>query len=59
MIAPARAGKVRGSATVVAAVYMGLTLAMAWILPRFHAIPRLAPVYNPVTDMQPPPSRCG
>jgi hypothetical protein len=54
MIAPARAGKVRGSATVVAAVYMGLTLAMAWILPRFHAIPRLAPVYNPVTDMQPP-----
>jgi len=54
LIAPARAGRLRGSATGVALVYSGLTLAMAWILPFFPATPMLAPVYNPVTYFQPP-----
>ena len=54
MIAPALAARLRWPATTVALVYMGLTLAMAWILPSFHATPRLAPIYNPVTYMQPP-----
>jgi len=54
MIAPARAGKVRWSATAIAAVYTGLTLAMMWILQLVPATPMLAPIYNPVTRMQPP-----
>jgi hypothetical protein len=28
---------------------------MAWILPLFSAQPRLAPIYNPITHMVPPP----
>ena len=54
IIAPARAGRMRWPATAVALVYMGLTLAMAWILPLIPATPRLAPVYNPVTHLAPP-----
>ncbi len=54
MIAPARAARLRWPATAVTLVYSGLTLAMAWTLPLFHATPRLAPIYNPVTTMQPP-----
>ena len=54
LIAPARAGKVRWSATAVAAVYTGLTLGMMWILQLVPARPMLAPVYNPVTHLQPP-----
>ena len=54
LIAPARAGKLRGSATAIALVYMGLTLAMVWILPLFPATARLAPIYHPVTRMVPP-----
>ena len=54
LIAPACAGRVRWPATTVAAVYMGLTLVMMWILQLFPATPMLAPIYNPVTHMQPP-----
>jgi hypothetical protein len=54
MIAPARAGKLSWPATAVALVYMGLTLAMAWVLPLFPASAKLAPIYNPVTHMVPP-----
>jgi hypothetical protein len=54
LIAPAVAGRLRWPATATALVYTGLTLAMAWILPRFAATPKLAPIYNPVTYMQPP-----
>jgi hypothetical protein len=54
LVAPAVAGRLRWSATAVALVYMGLTLAMAWILPLFPATPRLGPIYNPVTHMVPP-----
>ena len=54
LIAPARAGKLRWSATAIALVYMGLTLAMVWILQLFPASAKLAPIYHPVTRMVPP-----
>lgn len=54
LIGPAVAGKLRWPATSTALVYSGLTLLMAWILPLFPATPMLAPIYNPVTYMQPP-----
>src|SRR5262249_44684327 len=54
LLGPARAGRMRWPATTVALVYMGLTLFMTWLLPRFPAHPMLAPIYNPVTYMQPP-----
>ena len=54
LIAPAIAGRLRWPATAVALVYMGLTLAMAWILPLFPATAKLGPIYNPVTHMVPP-----
>jgi hypothetical protein len=38
----------------MAAVYMGMTLVMAWVLPLFPGEPKLAPIYNPVTRMVPP-----
>jgi hypothetical protein len=54
LIAPACAAKLRWPATAVAGVYSGLTLLMMWVLPLFPATPKLAPIYNPVTHMQPP-----
>jgi hypothetical protein len=30
-------------------------MAMVWILPLFPAVPKLAPIYNPLTHMAPPP----
>ncbi|HUR45275.1 MAG TPA: hypothetical protein VMZ27_05290 [Candidatus Saccharimonadales bacterium] len=54
LIAASRASKMRWPATILAGVYMALTLAMGWILPLFHGEPKLAPIYNPVTHMVPP-----
>jgi hypothetical protein len=54
LIATARAAKVRWAATGAALVYMGIVLAMVWILPLFRAQPLLAPIYNPVDHMVPP-----
>jgi len=54
LIGPARASRLKWPATSVALVYMGLTAFMMWILPLFPARPMLAPIYNPVTYMQPP-----
>ena len=42
-------------ATAVALVYMGITAAMIWLLQLFPAQAKLAPIYNPVTHMVPPP----
>ncbi len=50
----ARACKLKWSATTIAAVYSGVTLAMMWILQLFPATPKLAPIYNPITHMVPP-----
>ena len=51
----ASAGKVRGSATIGAALYMTLFCCMVWLLPLFPAKPLAAPVYNALDHMLPPP----
>jgi hypothetical protein len=51
----ARAARRPWPATTMAAIYMGLSAVMTWILPLFPAEPKLAPIYNPVTHMVPPP----
>jgi hypothetical protein len=55
LVAAARASRLRWPATTAAAVYMLIHLLMIWILPLFAATPKLAPIYNPVTHMVPPP----
>ena len=55
LVACGRAARLRWPATTAAAVYMGITLIMLWVLPLFPATPKLAPVYRPLTHMVPPP----
>ncbi|MBI1967053.1 MAG: hypothetical protein HYS40_03600 [Gemmatimonadetes bacterium] len=55
LVAGARATKLRWPATTAAGVYMGVLLVMIWVLQLFPAQPKLAPIYNPVTHMVPPP----
>jgi hypothetical protein len=54
LVAAARAAKTPWAATGAAAVYMMIMLLMIWILPLFHAQPKLAPIYNPLDRMVPP-----
>jgi hypothetical protein len=49
-----RASNHRWSCTVVALTYMGIQLAMTWLLPFFPGEPKLAPIYREVTHMVPP-----
>ena len=53
LIAVARASKMRWAATATTAVYMFMLLMMLWILPLFHATPRLGPVLNHFDHYQP------
>ncbi len=53
LIAVSRASKMRWAATATAAVYMLVLLMMLWILPIFHATPRLGPVLNHFDHYQP------
>jgi hypothetical protein len=55
LIALGRAGRTSWPVTRVAAVYLLVECLMIWILPLFPAQPRLAPIFNPVTHMVPPP----
>ena len=55
LVAAARAARLRWPATTAAAVYMAIHLLMIWILQSFPATPKLAPIYNPLTHMVPPP----
>ena len=55
LVMAARAGNLRWGATCAAGVYMLLYAVLIWILPLFPAQPMLAPIYNPVTSMVPPP----
>ncbi|MEP6836313.1 MAG: hypothetical protein ABJB74_23185 [Gemmatimonas sp.] len=55
LLATSRPSHLRWPATTTAAIYMGIALVMIWILPLFPATARLAPIYNPVTHMVPPP----
>ena len=55
LVALGRAGRTSWPVTRVAAVYILIECLMIWILPLFPAQPRLAPIFNPVTHMVPPP----
>jgi hypothetical protein len=55
LLATARPSRLRWPATTTAAIYMGLVLVLMWTLELFPATPKLAPIYNPVTRMVPPP----
>src|ERR1041384_507065 len=55
LVATARASRLQWPATTAAAVYMLITVLMVWILQLFPARPLLAPIYNPVDHMVPPP----
>ena len=54
LVAVARSSRSRWAATRMAAFYMAIALAMAWILPLFPAQPKLGPINNPVDHMVPP-----
>ena len=47
--------RVRWPATTIAALYMGITLVVIWVLQASPAQPRLAPIFNPIDRMVPPP----
>jgi hypothetical protein len=53
LVAIAVGSRNRWGATWVAAFYTAFYLAAEWILPRFHAEPKLGPVYQPVTHFIP------
>ena len=53
LVAYARASGRRYGATIIASIYMLITVATLWILPLFPAHPRLGPVYTNVTHMVP------
>jgi hypothetical protein len=55
LIVAARASGLRWAATGTAGVYTFIQLILVWILPFFPAHPKLAPIYNPVDHMVPPP----
>jgi hypothetical protein len=55
LLALGRAARTSWPTTRIAAVYMLVVCLMAWILPLFPALPKLAPIYNPVTHMVPLP----
>jgi len=55
LAATSRPSRLRWPATTTAAIYMSVVLVLMWTLQLFPAVPRLAPIYNPVTHMVPPP----
>jgi len=55
LAAVARAGRLRWPATATAAVFMGASLLMSWVLEIVPAAPKLAPINNPITHLVPAP----
>jgi hypothetical protein len=55
LLATARGSRLRWPATTAALIYMGVVLVMIWALQLSPATAKLAPIYNPVTNMVPPP----
>jgi hypothetical protein len=55
LVSAGRASRLRWPATTAAACYMAISLVMIWVLQLFPATPQLAPVFNPLTRMVPPP----
>ncbi len=55
LVAFARASRLSWPATRIAVVYMLITMIAIWVLQLVPATAKLAPIYNPVTHMVPPP----
>jgi hypothetical protein len=55
LAAAARAGRLRWPATATAAVFMGASLLLSWVLQTVPAAPKLAPINNPITHLTPAP----
>lgn len=55
LLATSRASALRWPATTVSLIYMAIVAVLIWILQLVPATPLLAPIYNPVTRMVPPP----
>ena len=55
LVASSRPSRLRWPATTTASIYMGIVLVLMWTLQLFPATARLAPIYNPITHMVPPP----
>jgi hypothetical protein len=53
MVALARASRHRWGMTITAAIYSIFNMLMLWILPLFPAQPKLGPVYQHITHMDP------
>jgi hypothetical protein len=53
LIGVARASGKRWAATLAAAIYSAVMIALLWILPLVSATPKLGPVLNPVTTLIP------
>jgi hypothetical protein len=51
LLTTARANTLRWPATKAAAIYLGVTLALMWILQLFPAEPKLGPIYQHITHM--------
>ena len=55
LVATSRPSRLRWPATTTAALYLLIVLLLIWALELTPATPRLAPIYNPVTRLVPPP----
>jgi hypothetical protein len=55
LVTMGKAGRASWPATRLALVYTLFVCLVAWILPLFPGHPKLAPIFNPVTHMVPPP----
>lgn len=55
LAALATAGRLRFSALTASLVYMAVICMMVWLLPLFPARPQVAPIYNPLDHLMPPP----
>ena len=51
LVAVARASTYKWAATITAAIYMVLMLALMWSIQQFPATPKLGPIYQPITHM--------
>lgn len=55
LVALSRPSRRRWPATTIALLYMAIVAGLVWILQLFPAQPKLAPIFNAVTHMVPPP----
>ena len=51
LVVMTRASKMKWAATITSALFMALTLALMWTIQLFPAVPKLGPIYQPVTHM--------